>query len=332
MTSKPFYFCIAFSFGCVLSVPLGVNAQSFIDPLTAAIDKDGDGILSAEEIENAPQELQTLDKNDDGKLSTDEIMPQLPGGMRPPGFGGGGPKMEKVKLVKTYDKDGDGRLSREERNEAKKDPALEGGRRGPFGRGRGGPPGFGGDRDAARPGARISPDEVEVFPAASLYDSTVVRTLFVDFEHDDWNEEMAAFKDTDVDIAATLTVDGKVYPNVGVRFRGMSSFGMVPEDYKRSLNVSLDFVDEDQRLYGYKTLNLLNCNGDASMMSSFLYHDIASKKIAAPMSNGAATLNSVSLDQLLAKHLGDATRFPSLTLSLNGSNSPSLSLSRRPAG
>ncbi len=49
----------------------------------------------------------------------------------------------------------------------------------------------------------------------------------------------------------------------------------------------------------------------------------ASLLSAAPMSNGAATLNSVSLDQLLAKHLGDATRFPSLTLSLSGSNSPS---------
>jgi len=49
----------------------------------------------------------------------------------------------------------------------------------------------------------------------------------------------------------------------------------------------------------------------------------ASLLSAAPMSNGAATGNSVSLDQLLAKHLGDATRFPSLTLSLSGSNSPS---------
>jgi hypothetical protein len=49
----------------------------------------------------------------------------------------------------------------------------------------------------------------------------------------------------------------------------------------------------------------------------------ASLLSAAPMSAAAASRNTVSLDQLLAKHLGHFTRFPSLTLSLSGSNSPS---------
>jgi hypothetical protein len=44
---------------------------------------------------------------------------------------------------------------------------------------------------------------------------------------------------------------------------------------------------------------------------------------AAPMSAAAQAKNTVSLDQLLAKHLGDQTRFPSLVLGLSGSNSPS---------
>jgi len=49
----------------------------------------------------------------------------------------------------------------------------------------------------------------------------------------------------------------------------------------------------------------------------------ASLLTGAPMSSAAATRNSVSIDQLLAKHLGDQTRFPSLVLGLSGSNSPS---------
>ena len=49
----------------------------------------------------------------------------------------------------------------------------------------------------------------------------------------------------------------------------------------------------------------------------------ASLLSAAPMSSGAASRNTVSIDQLLAKHLGHHTRFPSLVLSLRGSNSPS---------
>lgn len=49
----------------------------------------------------------------------------------------------------------------------------------------------------------------------------------------------------------------------------------------------------------------------------------ASLLTAAPMSASAASKNTVSLDQLLAKHLGDKTRFPSLVLGLAGTSSPS---------
>jgi hypothetical protein len=49
----------------------------------------------------------------------------------------------------------------------------------------------------------------------------------------------------------------------------------------------------------------------------------ASLLTAAPMSASAASRNTISLDQLMAKHLGNRTRFPSLVLGLSGSNSPS---------
>ncbi|MEM9657335.1 MAG: DUF1552 domain-containing protein [Planctomycetota bacterium] len=49
----------------------------------------------------------------------------------------------------------------------------------------------------------------------------------------------------------------------------------------------------------------------------------ASLLSAAPMSAAFQSRNTISLDQLLAKHLGDRTRFPSLVLGLAGSNSPS---------
>jgi len=49
----------------------------------------------------------------------------------------------------------------------------------------------------------------------------------------------------------------------------------------------------------------------------------ASLLSAAPMSGAAQARNTVSLDQLLARHLGNHTRFPSLVLGLSGSNSPS---------
>jgi predicted O-methyltransferase YrrM len=66
-------------------------------PVMTALDANGDGELSAEEIANASQALKKLDKNGDGKLSREELRPQFgpaggpggPGGPRGPGAGGG---------------------------------------------------------------------------------------------------------------------------------------------------------------------------------------------------------------------------------------------------
>jgi len=51
-----------------------------IDPILAAVDVDGDGVLSAEEIRNSASAIRKLDKDGDGKLTRDEVMPaQGPG-------------------------------------------------------------------------------------------------------------------------------------------------------------------------------------------------------------------------------------------------------------
>jgi hypothetical protein len=109
--------------------------------------------------------------------------------------------------------------------------------------------------------------------------------LFLEFDNEDWEAELEAFKNTDVEVPVTLKVDGKSYSNVGISFRGSSSYFSVPAGYKRSFNVSLDLADDEQRLYGYKTLNLLNANGDPSMMSSVLYAEIGNQYLPTPKAN-----------------------------------------------
>ena len=56
-----------------------------------------------------------------------------------------------------------------------------------------------------------------------------VRTIFLQFESADWEQELTAFYNTDVEVPATMIVDGKTYRDVGVHFRGNSSFRMVPD-------------------------------------------------------------------------------------------------------
>lgn len=215
-----------------------------------------------------------------------------PQGFGPPGFGP--PGGQERKLVKEFDTNGDGWLNHDERQAArsKAKETARGPGRGPGGpggpgRGPGGPGGFGpGGRDEeGKPGPRVSPADVTALTDAPLYDPKVVRTLFLEFENEDWEAEIADFHGTDVEVPATLTVDGKQYPQVGVHFRGMSSYGMVRAGSKRSLNVSLDLVDPEQRLYGYKTLNLLNSHGDPSFLHTVLYSHIARQHIPAPQAN-----------------------------------------------
>jgi len=53
-------------------------------PLVAALDTDTNGVISAEEIANAPASLKALDKNGDGQLTRDELFPKPPGGFVSP--------------------------------------------------------------------------------------------------------------------------------------------------------------------------------------------------------------------------------------------------------
>ncbi len=193
------------------------------------------------------------------------------------------------KLVQQFDKDGDGRLNREERQAARefiKKERSEGRERGMGRPGGFGPPGMRpGNREQPKPGVKVSPQDVKNYPEAALYDPSILRTIFFVFENEDWEAELEDFMNTDVEIPATMVVDGKSYPNVGLRFRGMSSLMGVGTGFKRSLNVALDHADPEQRLYGYKTLNLLNSHGDDTFLNAVLYSHIARKHMPAPKVN-----------------------------------------------
>ena len=141
----------------------------------------------------------------------------------------------------------------------------------------------GGSQTPPEPGPKLSSSDVKNFSAeAPLYDALTLRTLFLDFENADWEKELADFYHSDVEVPAKLTVDGKTYKDVGVHFRGASSFFTVGEGRKRSLNLSMDFGNDNQRLYGYRTLNLLNSHVDPTYLRSVLYYQAARDYIPAP--------------------------------------------------
>jgi Ca2+-binding EF-hand superfamily protein len=133
-------------------------------PIMAALDADGNGELSEQEVQNATKALMALDKNGDKKLAGDEIRPQFPG-FGPGGPGGPGGRQDPAQMVSRMlenDANKDGKLSQDEMPEFMRDrfsrldensdgsidkAELEAmARRFGEGRGPGGPGGPGGDR------------------------------------------------------------------------------------------------------------------------------------------------------------------------------------------
>jgi spore coat protein CotH len=216
---------------------------------------------------------------------------RVPGEERPGGGGSPGMAQER-RILERFDANEDGWLNLDERLDARNAMKMEappagerGGRRGPgFGPAGFGPPGME-ETAPITPGPKVSPVEVKIYPDSPLYDTSILRTLFLQFESDDWETELSDFHNTDVDVPCTLIVDGTTYHNVGVHFRGASSYMMIGPGRKRSLNLAMDLVHSAQRLYGFKTLNLLNGHGDSSMMSSVLFSHLARPHIPAPRAN-----------------------------------------------
>ncbi|MEO5959392.1 MAG: hypothetical protein ABIR80_09760, partial [Opitutaceae bacterium] len=127
------------------------------------------------------------------------VNPPVPGG---PGGGRGpaGPQPE-IKLLKQFDKDGDGLLNASERKAAREYLAANPVPR----RGRGGR-GGGATQQPPKPGEQLTAADVKTYGKEPLYDATTLRTLFFTFEDADWEKEMEEFNRTDLDLAATLVV------------------------------------------------------------------------------------------------------------------------------
>ena len=55
------------------------------------------------------------------------------------------------------------------------------------------------------------PSDVKPVPASvPVYDAGTLRTVFLQFENEDWEDELTDFYHTDVDVPATVTIDPRL--------------------------------------------------------------------------------------------------------------------------
>lgn len=215
--------------------------------------------------------------------------PEVPFQRRGPRFGGfrrggpGGPVSENqqpLRLVAQFDQDGDGSLSAEERKAARdflrKEQSEGRGRRSPALRNKAG---------LGTSGVHVAPDSVKTYPDAGLYDPGVLRTIFIDFEDPDWEQELSDFYPTDIAIPAKLTVDGRAYANVGIHCQAAPSSLRPGAAWRLAINLSLDLVQKDQTLFGGRALTLIHMDQDFALLRSVLYLDAARELMPAPKAN-----------------------------------------------
>ena len=123
-----------------------------------------------------------------------------------------------------------------------------------------------------------------------LYDPTVFRVFEIEFAESNWWNILESYYNADNGqmLEADLTVDGFTYSQVGVAFKGNSSFfGLPNNSQKASFSIQMDFVVADQDLYGVDQLNLNNGFQDPSFMREVLYGNLSDPFV--PMPRGAFT-------------------------------------------
>ena len=129
--------------------------------------------------------------------------------------------------------------------------------------------------------------------AQDLYDTSVLRSFNLTFHDANWLTLLRNNYVSETLILADLEVDGVVYPDVGVRIRGNTSYTGLPSGSEKfSLKIKMDHVHPDQELMSYDTINLNNGFRDPTFCREVAYNNYVAQFIPNPRANHAlVTLN-----------------------------------------
>lgn len=134
-------------------------------------------------------------------------------------------------------------------------------------------------------------------------------------------------------LGANVVIDGVEYKNVGVRYKGFSSYSSIRN--KNPLNIDLDYIYDNQNHQGFKKIKLSNVIQDPSFVREVLSYEIARKYMPASRANYAnvyindtligvyTNVEAVDDDFLLAHFGTDENTFVKCnpeSLDLNGEN------------
>jgi hypothetical protein len=125
-----------------------------------------------------------------------------------------------------------------------------------------------------------------------IYSPDHITVIKIKFDATDWNHKLDSLKSRGKKerMSATVEIDGQVFEEVGVRYKGNSSYKNPRKHNKAKLpfNLKADYGNKKQTFPGgYETLKLSNVFMDPSFMREYLSYEIARKYMPAPLCNFA---------------------------------------------
>ena len=122
------------------------------------------------------------------------------------------------------------------------------------------------------PVALADPEELSFYRARSIprfYDPLHIRTIELTFEESNWLSILQAnYTDASI-LVGDLTVDGFVFADVGIRYKGNTSYTRSGE--KKSIAIESDYTDINLEVMGYDDFNFNNAFGDETILREALY-------------------------------------------------------------
>ena len=162
-----------------------------------------------------------------------------------------------------------------------------------------------------------------------FYNQSEIKTIYLYFDQPNFWDILHNNYCDKINIPATLIYDGQTYENVGVRFKGQTSYantngsqngggpggggpgGNNVDTDKKSFNIELDW-QTNQNINGYETLNLNNCYQDPSFLREFIFSKLSRNYIPSVQVNFLKLMINdedwgiyPNIQQLDKKHAGE---------------------------
>ncbi len=122
---------------------------------------------------------------------------------------------------------------------------------------------------------RLTPDGRKIILGdkahEGIYRTDTVRSIYLTFTQPNYWTLLQNNYASKTNLAATMTMDGITYDSVGVRFKGQTSYMNTQNSQKKSFNIEIDWIHDNQSVEGYKTFNLNNCYQDESFLREVFY-------------------------------------------------------------